>query len=345
MNRTAIGYFLNITTQICAIFVVILHQYNVSCLPRTSSLVISFISHGICTAAVPMFFFISGYLFWHNASNIDAINKKIFRRVKSIFFPFVIWNCIYAILLITINKTWSEINIQEVISSLFLYKYYFPMWYMFQLMVYFTLSYIIYVVDKLWKYNIGIIICSLAIVSVFCTNKISFEYDGIDRVAIHFNYLVYFLLGMQVSKSRVELGELPLPKLFTLLIVFLIISFISALCYDGYIDSCYNRILVPLVFCSFLFTMVKVSQLLESDCVDFSQSPQLLGGASPISIYFIHGFVGILLINIFEYIGWNNSLMRYLALCLLSVIGSILIATSLKRLVPSIYRILCGNRI
>lgn len=49
--------------------------------------------------SVPVFFFISGFLFFNNTNawNIDVWRNKIKRRIHSLFIPYIIWN-IYAIL-------------------------------------------------------------------------------------------------------------------------------------------------------------------------------------------------------------------------------------------------------
>ncbi len=67
-----------------------------------SKYIYSFFSNVIPSVCVPLFFFISGYLFY---VNIDQSNKqhffihKIKRRFRSLFLPFVLWNLIPAILL------------------------------------------------------------------------------------------------------------------------------------------------------------------------------------------------------------------------------------------------------
>ena len=70
--------FLNFIPLICSFMVVQIHSYNIGNLSKTSisALIISFFSHGLCTTAVPIFFFISGYLFFKNIDTVHDVFKK-----------------------------------------------------------------------------------------------------------------------------------------------------------------------------------------------------------------------------------------------------------------------------
>lgn len=54
---------------------------------------------GICSVAVPSFFFISGFLFFYNIDIFQSGNYiyKIKKRLKTLLVPYVIWNILYII--------------------------------------------------------------------------------------------------------------------------------------------------------------------------------------------------------------------------------------------------------
>lgn len=54
------------------------------------------ISEGFCRVAVPIFFFISGYLFYLNLEDWDGIiwRNKLKKRFTSLFIPYLLWNII-----------------------------------------------------------------------------------------------------------------------------------------------------------------------------------------------------------------------------------------------------------
>ena len=61
--------------------------------PFLSSLIQNFISNGLARIAVPMFFLISGFLFFQNFDlRPDVIKKKLHRRVITLFIPYLLWN-------------------------------------------------------------------------------------------------------------------------------------------------------------------------------------------------------------------------------------------------------------
>ena len=228
------------------------------------------------------------------------------------------------------------VNLYEVISSVFLYKYYFPMWYMFQLMMFFLLSPIIHIFMKRRTY-MTLLLISLIITSIFVTNTVSFVFYGLNRSAIQLNYLIYFLFGALVTKIDINISTIRLPHLVTCIMLFLVISFISSLCMDEYLSVGYKRILVPGVFVTFVVMMVKLVQ----QC---TVKIDLLFGVSPMAIYGMHGFAGFVLVNLLNALGWGNSLTRYFIHCVLCVIVSFVLCCFFKLIFPKVYKLFIGNR-
>lgn len=330
--------FFSFVPQICAIMVVILHQYNVDRMaPHSfSNHFVGFVSHGICTAAVPTFYCISGFLFWRNVTTFGSIKEKLFRRIKTILVPFLLWNGIYALITNVLKHQYEIPPLSEIVSSLFLYKYYFPMWFMFQLIVFFSLSPFIYLFMKHKIYMI-ILIIVLAILSILVTNNISFEYNCLSRSLIQFNYLIYFLCGALVSKLNYSLNDIPLPHISVCVLIFLVASFVSSLLMDNYIQTFYKRLFVPIVLLSFMALMISLIQILHNKI-------ELLYGVSPMAIYGIHGLAGMMVVAFLNYVGWQNSVPRYLFLCSSCLVLSIMICSVIKKILPKMYSLFVGNR-
>ena len=59
------------------------------------------VSQTLVKAAMPMFFFISGYLFFGNVEkwNWQTYQQKIKRRGKTLLIPYIIWNLLMAVML------------------------------------------------------------------------------------------------------------------------------------------------------------------------------------------------------------------------------------------------------
>lgn len=69
-------------------------------------------SQGICRVAVPIFFLISGYLFFINITtwNTNLWLLKLRKRVKTLFIPYVLWVCIAVCLYIVVFCLKAYIN-------------------------------------------------------------------------------------------------------------------------------------------------------------------------------------------------------------------------------------------
>lgn len=66
----------------------------------------------ICCEAVPLFFFISGYLFFHeNSFSFQIYKNKIRNRVHSILIPYLLWNMICFVFLFIMQRIFSNFNL------------------------------------------------------------------------------------------------------------------------------------------------------------------------------------------------------------------------------------------
>lgn len=144
--------FLNLVPIICSFMVILIHMHNVTDLPSTSisALIVNSISHGLCVAAVPMFMFMSGYLFYRNIETLMDVFKKQKKRIISVFIPFIAWSTSYYLLYAIGSKFIPEISSSVdisplgIITGIIFYRYSFPMWYMFQLCIFIALAPIVF---------------------------------------------------------------------------------------------------------------------------------------------------------------------------------------------------------
>lgn len=161
--------------------VVFIHSYNYSdsfLSPATSisegfnfaAMFEFFISNGLARFSTPMFFAISGYLFFHTfRPSLKCYTYKLSSRFFSLLVPFVVWNCIWGLFLFGLSKSetvsWVPIIGEKVgitaetgimgCLNWFINPPAFQTWYLQQLIVFTIISPIIF-----WaiKYTRGIII-------------------------------------------------------------------------------------------------------------------------------------------------------------------------------------------
>ncbi len=107
--------------------------------------------------AVPMFFLISGFLFYNNY-DYSRVGSKYSSRLKSVLIPFICWNVIYFIYFFALthiplfaqhmNMKTVELTLSNILSAVIFYKYCNPFWFMFQLIIYISASPLIYTLLK-----------------------------------------------------------------------------------------------------------------------------------------------------------------------------------------------------
>lgn len=66
----------------------------------------------ICSSAVALFFFISGYLFFHEGTfSFNIYRKKITHRIHSILIPYILWNAICFVFLFVMQHLFNNFNL------------------------------------------------------------------------------------------------------------------------------------------------------------------------------------------------------------------------------------------
>ncbi|MBQ2893336.1 MAG: acyltransferase, partial [Oscillospiraceae bacterium] len=262
------GNFLNIVPLICSLMVVMIHQHLVSGDVHTiSSRIISFFTHGLCTAAVPTFFLLSGYLFFRNTDTLSAVFQKQRKRVKSVLMPFLAWSAFYYVLYAAVSIVipgFLESNVSlsplRILKGIIFYEFSFPLWYMFQLCVFVLLTPVLLLILK--NKIAGIAVLTIATVFGFMGTELSVDVGGYQRSLFQVNFFAYYWLGClltrlpDVQDILVKLAK-RLPSL-VLVIAFVGAGILESLLFDELLPSFNSRIAVPLVFFSFLLLMVKL---------------------------------------------------------------------------------------
>lgn len=143
------------------------------------------LSNVICRICVPLFFAISGYLFFLNINKFDlnTYTAKLRRRVNTLLLPYLLWNLI-GFLLILLYRTpplrafWPGLSKLNIDFNYFIdcfwrqglinYSFFdnggmpidYPLWFIRNLIILCLLSPLIYIaVRKSWLPLIGLIIC------------------------------------------------------------------------------------------------------------------------------------------------------------------------------------------
>ena len=180
-----------------ALFVVIIHTNNVSYYGATQGdwlyYIVTFFSVNLCRVAVPMFFFISGILFFKSVNCVKDVLPNIKKRVRTIVIPYFWWNIFGTAMFLVIfqlpgirsviNST-DRLSIDNVLRGVFLYKYSGRNWYLVHLMAFVLLSPLFAIMLKR-KISAVITLCAL----------LTLNFSGFAYGEIRFFHLFYYYCG------------------------------------------------------------------------------------------------------------------------------------------------------
>lgn len=156
------------------------------------------VSQTLVKVAVPVFFIISGYLFFANVSewNLTVYKQKMLRRVKTLLLPYLIWNLLMAIKLKTFSWSvfWVYISKAGMQTDWLGHENWMtapanmPLWFLRDLMVVSMLTPIIYIVLRRW----GKVVLPI-LTLVYLSGVGAFAVPGLSMYAVFFFSLGAFL--------------------------------------------------------------------------------------------------------------------------------------------------------
>lgn len=354
MNESRFLSWVQPTQFILAVLVVFIHSYNASAYDLSynnglSTIILyveDIISQDLAHISVPLFFAISGYLFYRDV-NIYSLWNKLKRRTKSLLLPFVLWNIIYFVLFYLITHIPSiqsllssvervELSGLNIIKGVMFYKYNYIMWFVYQLIIYtFILSpFIIYVLRN--KIIFLFIICILGIMYSFSFLEIPPLSHHSLGIGVYPDMLAYYCIGAYLGKYKCFPEQ---SKKIGIILVTLaqIVWIINR---DGFKTWHYNYL--NFIFCFFsilgvLFIIFGLKRSFNMNCSFLSCS---------FYIFAIHPFVLECVQKINYMIFPHNNLfalLDYMLSPMLTILISILLALNLKKYQLKMYHLFGGR--
>ena len=190
------------------------------------------VSQTLVKVAMPMFFVMSGYLFF---ANVEQFNKEIYwqkiqRRIKTLLIPYIIWNLLMALKL-------KDFNL-----SFFMEPANMPLWFLRDLMIVSLLTPIIYIGVKKLNYWVFLLLLPVYLTGIWAIQP------GPNPYAICF-----FTLGAYLSIKRVNLIEACLRLEKTAYFLSVLLALAMTLSYPTITYSllmlCFRVVSVVAIFC------------------------------------------------------------------------------------------------
>lgn len=308
----------------------------------------NYLSRGLSWIAVPMFFAISGYLFFfsmnvQHASNGEVLKSKMRKRVSSLVIPYVLWcilwfGVLYSVQLIPalapfFNTPLHSLSWTEQAKQLFVYPLNYPFWFLRELILYVAISPLLFWLLR--RFNIWVVVVALLLslfVKSYATVGVRIfqalplacfligAYLGLYKNAFRFNLRVRSVIVLLLGWLLANLGVLFLPQDH--------VSFLPLLAVKALLGG---------IGLWYLYDIV------------YSKRPPKIYSWYGYS-FFVYAFHGIpvLLITSFlaRYTGDNfvKTHIAYFAAFIITMLLSLGVAFSTKKMLPKGYNILTGNR-
>ena len=312
-----------------------------------------FITMKLLCIAVPLFFFISGFLFFKEGCfDLNLYKKKLKSRLHTIFVPYILWNIIYFVILGVMQFIKPDTlvilhkNIKDFIWQDYLWIFWDisqitgladdqrtclvgAFWFLQCLFVFFLFSPIIYYIIK---YLRGVVLLIIGIL---------YFTDFIPTIpGIQCNAIVYYMFGAYLAINKIDfisiLKRIHIQANILIMIVAIMVSYFLN---TNNIIYCITDLFLQVSVFSITTYMIETHRLRESrymvSCVFFIFAVHRLFSASLLS-------VSSYLIPMLE----NDFLLYlyYILLILLVIVSSLMVYQISLKLFPSITRILIGYR-
>ncbi len=347
---------ITIISLISMVMVIYIHSYNIISLDgklifqpeNTFSIFNIFlqnlISNGIARVAIPMFFIISGFLFFNNFS-IKSYKRKVSKRFYTLFVPYIFWSflavLIYFILQLIPGMQHffkNELLIDQTFFELFIITWVnprnFPLWFLRDLMLLVILSPIIfYFVKNQTKLYFTIII---------------FLWFAITQPPAEISYfkaepVFFFSLGAYISLLNNNILSIKIKnrKLLLLFIIYLILLFSKTT-------------LITLYGTSYLF-LHKLSVLLGIVLFWFlldrylMKNKHLLFLSKFTFLYYVFHEPGLMILQkgLYAFLGKTPliSMVSYVLFPIFMIFFLTILGIVMKKYIPKTTNVITGNRL
>ena len=350
---------LRIISLISMIMVVFLHSNNIIVKYNSgninysggySAFLQNFISDGITRIAVPVFFCISGYLFFLNfRGTIEAFILKYRKRAKSLLLPYLLWSIwglfiYYIIQLFPQSKNFftDELVVNysfiKVLDTIFLHPITYQLWFVRDLIVIALISPLIYFATKYFR-AIPIIFLVIIWLGLFNFSFVIFENESI----------FFFCLGSYfvIDKSEYLMKKMSRNYYWVFTLIWLLIIFLkTALAHQNYDQTVFLLLLHKI---SIIIGIMALWSIYDIAMTNKTTPNKVIFNLSYYS-FFIYVFheptLKFIKKGLFYIIGSSEiiSIIVYFLAPIMTIIVCVIVAIFIKRNTPKVYELITGGR-
>ena len=337
--------------------VVFLHSYNLKIKFTTgtkliekgyNSFIQDLISRGITRIAVPLFFIISGYLFFLSFKNstFPEFFSKYKKRSKTLVLPYLLWSifCILFYLILQLipfskpfftNELIVDYSVNQLLNRIFINPIPYQLWFIRDLIVLIFLSPILYWLIKYFKFYV---------ISIFLFTWFS----KLNYLIFSNEALLFFALGAFFSIKKINVQKTKAKKQNALLSIIWILLIIikTSLVYINFENEWLIRILhkssiiIGIISIWLLYDIIyKKTDIAKTKYYQLFQYTFFL--------YAFHEPVLTIFKKAFYYILGQtelSSFLTYMLAPLVTIFVSILIGFITRKIMPKYYYLMTGGR-
>ncbi|RWX02396.1 acyltransferase family protein [Flavobacterium cerinum] len=345
---------LKVISFVSMLLVVFLHSYNlvvnldseVILLDQGySSFIQNFFSQGICRVAVPLFFSISGYLFFLNTKGtLNEFVSKFNKRLKTIVVPYLFWSVSWLLFFLFLqsipqlamffyNKNIIDYTAKEIVTAILIHPIPYQLWFLRDLMCLVILAPLLFFLIKKTKYF------ALALVLIIW-------FFDLNLIVLGNESLFFFVVGSFISIHKNEILAKKITKgalVYTLiwLAILLIKTLLMQYRYDdAFVISFLHKV-------SVLIGILAVWSLYDSLVFNSGMKTNSKVLNYSFFIFVLHEPMLQFLKKILFYLTYKNeliSLIIYFAAPIITIIICLFAGFILKRIAPKFYLFICGGR-
>lgn len=331
---------ITIYSFIAMIVVIYIHAYNLPVYHIAEDSVgfarlvfyVESVAGSLWTAAVPMFFMISGFLMFRNFT-WDKLWNKYQTRLHTVLIPYLLWNTIYYLYYILMTRVpfiqrmmngneIVDISLKEWISRLWTNEY-FVFWFLKELIILIILTPVIYFFLRNYgKWPVGFVMLILSV--------------SIGSHVPYWPFNICYLLGAYIGINH-KSAPLVKKRILTIIgcggvIAWIVLNILRVL------NLCTWQLPIWMVLCCLWFA---------GDCVDCYEKQTKWWMSISFFIYCMHDMILEAYEKIFLKVfgtGAVFALLDYLLMPLVTVITLIALAMFMRKYMSPVWKILTGNR-
>ncbi len=342
-KKTVVSYWLSVLVFL--IHISSFAQYDLTQSPKTYF--ISVLVSSLGQFAVPLFFILSGSLFFRNYTS-DVFFNKISKRFKTLVLPYLLWNFVGMVFAIVatiffsnyfVGREMFEFSVESFIKGIFFYGQNGPFWFIADLIIFVLLSPIINYLLKFWKLSLFVLV-------------LLYSYDVLPNfIFANSSACLFYFIGAILGSQKFSLLQQEWSFLIKVVACVIFVACIGVFCVNKMTTVFYSLNYGAFLWGNLIFQIVKLFAAFSfwimfdffKSCVNFEKKYYNYS----FWVYALHINISAVIAKLFYLCFSKNPLYSYLNFVVTLFVTLFIInmlASFVQSKLPRLYSLLSGGR-